>query len=557
VNTFLHILRFKNIIFWKVTLTRSFQSVVKNVGSFLVFGSFAVGAFFFARVVTGFLLHDVGIGLFLLHRFIGMLLFVFFLTINLGNMVVSFATLYRSPEVSFILTKPVSHLNIFLIKFLDNFFYSSGTLFMVGFSVLLGYGSYFSMPWHFYPFVMFGVLVPFMFLAACFAVLILLLIMRLAERINFRRLIAVLIGIYIIQIYLYFTVTSPVHLANEVMKFYPNVDRYFGNLDPSPTKILPSYWVSEILYFYVTKNVDRVLFYSAVLAGSCLVMLGAVIGAGKYLYFRTWITSLSLKSLFTAGNDRRAGFFGFDRPSRLGPHTEVILKREFWMFFREPSQWLHLAVMLFLSSAASLNFYLSDPMLLAIIYLLVFIFDAFLMTSLTLRFAFPMMSLEGDAFWSIRSSPIQAASVYWIKFLIILIPTIVLGTLLAVLSNVPYLHLPLLGRTTIPGMVFSVAALASLNYGMGAYFANFDEKNPIRIASSQGATLTFLLSIVFLIFLILNYFVPFYTLFRAWAVARPYSPTLFYVVAAANAAVALCIMGISHIIGLHSLKRDF
>ena len=150
MNTFFHILWFKNLMFWKISFKQDFGTLIRNVGSFIVFGSFAVGAFYFSNFVTAYLLENVKIGLFLFHRFIGMLLFVFFVTINLGNMVVSFSTLYRSPEMNFLLTSPVSFLNIFVIKFLDNFFYSSGTLFMVGFSVLLGYGSYFGMPWHFY-----------------------------------------------------------------------------------------------------------------------------------------------------------------------------------------------------------------------------------------------------------------------------------------------------------------------------------------------------------------------------------------------------------------------
>jgi hypothetical protein len=43
--------------------------------------------------------------------------------------------------------------------------------------------------------------------------------------------------------------------------------------------------------------------------------------------------------------------------------------------------------------------------------------------------------------------------------------------------------------------------LVALNFGMGAVFVNYKERNPIRIASSQGASITFLFTIVFLVFL--------------------------------------------------------
>jgi len=59
-------------------------------------------------------------------------------------MVVSFSTLYKSQEVFHLFTKPISFTNIFLIKFLDNFFYSSTTLLLIITAVLLGYGNYFN-----------------------------------------------------------------------------------------------------------------------------------------------------------------------------------------------------------------------------------------------------------------------------------------------------------------------------------------------------------------------------------------------------------------------------
>ena len=168
------ILLYKLAIWKKLSASSSRVLSIKNIFSFIVYAAFAVGAFFFARIVTWYLLEYIRIGLFLFHRFIAIVLFVFFLTVSAGNIVVSFSTLYRSPEMSFLLSRPVPYATIFLVKFLDNFFYSSGTLFLASFAVLLGYGSYFGMPWYFYPTILFGVMVPYMLLAASLAVIVLL-----------------------------------------------------------------------------------------------------------------------------------------------------------------------------------------------------------------------------------------------------------------------------------------------------------------------------------------------------------------------------------------------
>jgi ABC-2 type transport system permease protein len=548
-------------MFWKVTFSLSAQSLIKNIGSFIVFGSFAIGAFLFSRFLTAYLLQDVKIGLFLFHRFMSMLLFVFFITISLGNMVVSFSTLYRSPEVHFMLTKPIPHLTIFIIKFLDNFFYSSGTLFLAGFSVLLGYGSYFGFPWHFYLLVMLGVLVPFMFLAGCTAVIILLVLMKLASRISFKMLIGLLVLFYVAQIYFYFHVTSPIDLVREVMRYYPNVNLYFGQLDPPVSNYLPNFWISQILFFYATGKESAVVGYCALLILSSGAAFIALVLAGDKLFYSTWITSLTFKSFSIKKFEFTGTLFSFEKRSRFSPQTESILKKEYWQFLREPSQWIHLIVMLFLvftflSSVTSMDFGLQDPKLRTAVFLVVYIFDAFLITSIALRFAFPMMSLEGDTYWTIRSSPLRASKVYWTKFAIVLVPLAFAGLALAVLSNVPYIRLSPLPQVTTGGMVFIAFALVSLNFGLGSYFVNYDEKNPIRIASSQGATLTFLLSIVFLVVLVSVFFFPILAVFNSIYYEIPKKNSLLYYALGVIGFLSAVVGIVSHTIGIRALARD-
>lgn len=582
MTTLFHILWFKNLMFWKVSTTQDFGTVIRNLGSFIVFGSFAVGAFYFSNFITAYLLENVKIGLFLFHRFIGMLLFVFFVTINLGNMVVAFSTLYRTPEVSFMLTAPVSYLNIFVIKFLDNFFYSSGTLFMVGFSVLLGYGFYFELPWHFYLVMMFGVLVPFMFLAACVAVIVLLLVMKLASKINFKLLVGTIVLLYISQVYVYFKVSSPVHLVREVMKYYPYVDLYFGSLDPTMVKVLPNFWVSEIMYFFVTGNFTAVTGYTLMLVLSTIGLFMFVLAIANAHFYSTWITSLSIKSLTMKSLELKNAVFSFGKKSMFSPHVEVLLKKELWQFVREPSQWIHFVVMMvllviFLSSVSTLNIKLETPELKAVVYLVVFIFNIFLINSLALRFGFPMVSLEGSAYWTLRSAPISVTTVYWIKFFIVMIFLGILSLIISWFSNIPYLYIhrvvgdkPWIVEYVVPQLPVKVLAyftmiitpivtvtLVSLNFGLGSVYSNFIEKNPIRIASSQGATMTFLLSVVYLVLLLGLYYFPATMLFNAEIKELPVTWSTLQIVFAAIVIPSIIICIVAHTVGIRSLRRDY
>lgn len=561
MNLFLHIIRYKSQMFWSSASSITGRVVARETVGMLVFGAFAIGAFFAAKFTTHFLLQNIGIGMFLLHRFIAMVLFVLFLSINLGNVVVSFSTMYRSAEVQFLLTTPLPHSTLFAMKFLDNFFYSSGTFFLAGFSLLLGYGAYFHLPWHFYPFMMFGVVVPFMLIAATGAVLMLLGMMAAAARFRFRTIIILVVIFYALQLYLYFAVTNPVHLANEVMKYYPNVNGYFGYLDAPAVRLLPNFWVSQILFFYSTGNIGAVLQYTALLIGVCLVMGMLMFLAGRKFYYSTWITSLSLRTAAPAKIDR-GGIFRLSSPSRMPAQAEVLIKREFWQFFRDPAQWIHFAVMIglvlvFVMSIGALEFRLTDPMLKTTVYLSLLAFNMFLIASMTLRFLFPQMSLEGKMYWTIRSAPVSPAKVYWLKGVLPIVPLLLIGGGLTVFSSVPFRGIPFLGTANAVAICCSTLTLMSLNLGMGSYYVDFVEKNPIRISSSHGATITFLISVAYMIFVGISFFFPVYLTLRAVANETFVRPQWMYYAFTANAVVTLLLSLVAHRIGIRSLKRDF
>src|SRR5690606_37499159 len=124
----------------------------------------------------------------------------------------------------------------------------------------------------------------------------------------------------------------------------------------------------------------------------------------------------------------------------------------------------------------------------------------------SLRFVFPIVSLEGEASWKIRSAPLDYKRVLISRLLIYFGVIFIIGQLLNFFSNYQFsLQLTLISQLNT---AFVTVTLVSLNFGMGGIFANYKEKNPIRIASSQGASITFLFTILYLIFLIVILFAP-------------------------------------------------
>ncbi len=510
----IHILRYKALAGLKLKLDFTWNSLVKNIASVLVFGGFSVAAYYFAAATTAYLLEDAAIGSFLLHRFLSMFLFVFFITISLGNILVSYATLFRSPEVRFLFSLPVAHYKIFLIKFLDNFFYSSTTFFLLGFAVLAGYGSYFGYPWYFYPLMMLFLFIPFMLIAACLAVILLLGVMRLIAYVRISYLITGFIAGYLAVIYFFFRSISPVSLVNSVLEHYPNIDQYFSGFDPWFLKFLPSHWVAEILYWLSRGDGQQVLLYSGLLIISVGSIFAVAVLTGRRHYYRSWLSSgdggMRTK---TDGTAIAVNRFGSGSSPIFNVQTGVLLRRDLLRFVREPSQWIHLSIMLFLvvvfiASVGGMRVEFRDPFLMLLVFLVIYLFNSFLISALSLRFVYPMISLEGEAVWAIRSSPVSPRKLFAVKAVISVCVLLLIALPLTIITTASLYGDGGLVLFSVAGLSFMVLTLAGMNLGLGGYFAQLKEKNPIRIASSQGASLTFLLTMIYLI-LIVAVFTPF------------------------------------------------
>jgi RsiW-degrading membrane proteinase PrsW (M82 family) len=91
---------------------------------------------------------------------------------------------------------------------------------------------------------------------------------------------------------------------------------------------------------------------------------------------------------------------------------------------------------------------------------------------------------------------------------------------------------------------------------MGGYFLNFKEKNPIRISSSQGASITFLFVIIYLVILVALMFIPVYNYFKS---AHAYLDAPLHDLILTSLALFIMSLIFAFIfinIGLKSFRRD-
>ncbi|MGB2960507.1 MAG: hypothetical protein WBD30_16605, partial [Bacteroidota bacterium] len=158
---------------------------------------------------------------------------------------------------------------------------------------------------------------------------------------------------------------------------------------------------------------------------------------------------------------------------------------------------------------------------------------------------------------AVRSSPVSLKRLYWYKFgfalaLILLVGEVLAITSIALLRNNPSLVF-LSGVCT----AFIALALTSINMGAGTFFATFREKNPMRIASSQGASMTFLVAIVYLAIVVAMLILPLHSYFEN-VIIRGITPEGWMTVPVAGVGIlSVFLFIVSTVVGLRSISRDY
>lgn len=561
MNEILHILKFKILTSINEAKQILKKGLWRSIASSLIFIFFGIGIYLFTKNTLNFLLVELHIGNYLLHRFLSMVLFVFFISINVGNLIVAYSIIYRSQEIYNLMTKPIDHSNLFLFKMFESILYSSPAFLLIGISVITGYGSFYQVDWLFYPYAIFVVFIPFIFTSAIMGILILMLLIIIANTIGFRKTITLMMTFYLLTLFFFFRLVNPKDIVNEVMKYYPNLNFDFTFLDPAFLIYFPNHWFVEAIRFYVRSDFSLAGSYTFLILSVFALALIIAALSGKNFYYKTWLTSLELMA--KSKNKRRESKLFTSRFKFFkDPQLDILLKKEIVQFFREPSQWIHLVVIsfliiIFVASVSRVNLIKALPFLQTVTYLILFIFNSFIISSITLRFLFPNMSIEAEAFFKIKSSPVANWKIISIKFFPVFIITLIISEALNLFSHFPIRNHKILFISSTVNMFFVMLTLSSINFGMGNYYANFKEKNPVKVASSQGATISFLINLVYLIFLIVVLVIPVNSFFNSINLNQVVSTEPFVASTLHLMIVALFTIILSFKISMKTLKRDF
>lgn len=468
------------------------------VGAFLLFyhgfrflmyiGNDSSGEFNFGDLLMGRMLSIFGLAVFMLLVF--------------SNVLVAFSTMYRSKEVVYLLQAPISFENFFYARFFECVAFSSWSLAYLGSPLMLAYGLQTqASPLFYIAAVLFYV--PYILVPACVGVVIALVLVRIFPQLKTGTMIALgVVAVAGMGLYIFSIIRdTPMDDSNLLPAFIQASARM-----QSP--FLPSYWTSEGILAAAQYNFPIALYYLGLVASTAL--------------FSVWITGQLSAWLFypgyayLMGQDRQRiklpnrGILGrLDRTLRALPEPlRGLTIKDIRLFWRDPTQWSQFVIFfgimaIYIANLRNSTRYFEEDKWRLWVACLNTGALSLILATLTSRFVYPLISLEGRRFWILGLAPLTFRQLILQKFCLSVGSTSLFTVPLALLSAYMLDLEPLHFAFTVYTVIIANFGLSGLAVGLGSLYPTFYEDNPARIVSGMGGTLNLLVSVGYIALLVI------------------------------------------------------
>lgn len=421
---------------------------------------------------------------------------VLFVLLVFSNVLVIYVSLFRAKEMPLLVTSPMGGRRLFLARWLDALFLSSWASAFLGSPLLLAFGLVSEAPWIFYP-ILVAAFLPLAVLAAALGAGLTLGVTALLTRFG-RPAALVLGGGALIGAYLFaartFTTLDPGQGGS--------LSKLLAVLGDAQHPWLPAQWAVDAIVAAARGRAADALPSLGLLFGSATVTLAAVTELAHRTFSTTW------SAVYGTGRKKRdrsgRAFRLLDAVTRPLPEpARSLMRKDVRTFWRDPAQWPQFFLFFGIMAVYAANVQRTSPAYEAdlwkgIITGLNGVVCLLILATLTTRFIYPLISLEGRRAWILGLAPVTWKQVLYQKLLLSLVSTSVFTVSLAALSS----HRLQLGPRdfllTLLSVGVATVALSGLAVGLGALFADFEQDSPARIVSGMGGTLNFILSLAFI-----------------------------------------------------------
>ena len=292
---------------------------------------------------------------------------------------------------------------------------------------------------------------------------------------------------------------------------FKSVSGYLISLDLPLVRYSPATWMHQttLNLFYGRFNEALNNFWPIFI--TVIVGLAILWVLAKYFYHYSWQRSSEAMDNQIIGLEWLRKIL--IKPFKMfAPDVNVIASKEVTIFLRDPAVFSQIFMMMAIIVIYAYNLAIlpikdvptmfTQGLNNALIYLNG-PFIGFIVASIGMRFVYPSVSMEGRAFWAVKSSPVSPKRVLVIKVLFYLLPMTILGMILCTVTNAIFtVSTPILRWLSYFNVLLITTVITSLAIGVGSVNADFNADSPLKIAGSYGGFIYMILAGLYIVNLI-------------------------------------------------------
>jgi ABC-2 type transport system permease protein len=480
------ILSFKNSLDIKKILNRSPFALLGVIFWIFIY-------IIFYKILTYFKGIDI-FGDILATKLLSMIFLSFLTLLIMSNIITALSTFYLSRDIELLLTKPVDIKKIQSAKTVETFLTSSWMVISFALPVFLAYGHVYKAGMVYYT-VLILAFIPFLLIPTGIGITITHIIARVFPARNARDVLMLLGIIFLFAIFLLFRLLQPERFLNP--ESFPTLLQYLTTIG-TDSVYMPYYWITQALIPVLMGERGDSIFYILVLMSNAAFFMLIALRSGSFFYMDAVNKAL--------GSKKRILRLPFERliSGRVPGLRRALLVKDLKIFLRDNSQWPQLLLLLALVVIYIYNFKVLPLETIPEASFIVSNFIAFInlglagfvLSAIAARFLFPAVSLEGEAFWVIKTSPVTMRDFLSSKLISGLIPLVLLAEILVLITNL-ILHIEgvllLISLITVLLITF---AIAGLGIGLGAIYPKFQYNNIASIPMGFGGILFMILALL-------------------------------------------------------------
>ena len=497
--------------------------------AYAVFGlmglAFWAGLFWFLHFIIGGF-HSVEVfGPLLTRKLLEILLISLFMMLCFSNVVTALSTFFLSDDLELLLALPIPRPVLHYSRLAETAVQSSWMMAMFGLPVFLAYGIVHQAPSYYY--ALLTVVVPsFVAIPVALGVVMATMLVNIFPARRTREFMAMAGVLAVVALFVLLRLLRPERFTDA--RAFDSLAAYVAEIQTPMPALFPPTWASEVLLGTLQ---GRELPWISL--GLLVVGALAVVAAGRWVTARLYIQGWSKSQEARTARGAQTVWMhlvvsGVQRLIPVG--WRPIVTKDIRAFFRDPSQWSQvfllgslIVIYLFSINAIPMDQF-RGPWALALRRALAFLnlgMAGFVMAGVAIRFQFAAVSGEGRAFWVVRSGPVDPVAFLWAKSVLGLVPMLVVGEILAVVSTL------LLGAGTYLTIVaggtalFLALGLGGIATAMGAMYPDFKADNAAKVATGPAGVMFMVIALTLVGIVLALEAYPVYAWLRADALEQP------------------------------------